>query len=230
MPLTLSWWTERKNHNDNKVDGRVAPETDFERHLKTYDTARKTLDSKVAIDKSQRALDELERSRSASMNALNAAGFKKLGAECGPNSGRLLNNLVTAEKTAIQTAKREVEARMKLGPAQMQNLGPGAGMRKRHFDIVVAAIKQLNDGIRRSPQMTKEQIATYLAHLNATEKDVTLYCKDKPGAQAFQTDFTGCVTELKGIQTSWGDKRVLAQNMVSVGQRLTRLVNSQYVA
>ena len=40
MALTLKWWTDLKKEDAYKVNGTVAPESDFEKKLKAYEDLR----------------------------------------------------------------------------------------------------------------------------------------------------------------------------------------------
>ena len=96
MALTLKWWTDLKSNN--KVDGKSAPDTEFEKKLKSYDDLRESIDSTVAMKKALVALAEVEKARATSMTVLTKAGFAKLATECSPNGGRLLNLKISDEK------------------------------------------------------------------------------------------------------------------------------------
>jgi hypothetical protein len=83
MSLTIKWWNEQKNKTENKVAGKVAPETEFEKKLKLYEAAKTTLDKEHSFshcDAAQTALTNLEAARKASLRDLESKGFKKLSA------------------------------------------------------------------------------------------------------------------------------------------------------
>ncbi len=81
MPLTSKWWTEQKSKTENKVGGKVAPETAFEKKLKLYEAARTALDKANTLpncDAARKQLAELETARKATVTDLENKGFDKL--------------------------------------------------------------------------------------------------------------------------------------------------------
>ena len=84
MALTLKWWTDLKAHVDYKVDGKAAPETEFEKKLKIYDKRVEELAGMGSLTLATRALADLEAARAPSHKAL-LKTFPKLATKCDPN-------------------------------------------------------------------------------------------------------------------------------------------------
>lgn len=231
MPLTINWWTDLKGRDENKVNGRVAPETEFEKRLRAYDTARKAYsDSPAALTRASKALDEVEKARLASSTELTRQQFKTLAVHCHPNT-RVLASLIAGERTLLASAKPQVDAISKIGQPKLNlNSGPGGNsIRQGKFNEIQDKIKELNDNLRRTPQLTKENIDAFLTHLAGIAKDVELYCKDRSELQSFRSDYDSTVAGLKTVKSKWGDKRAMTTAMQNVGTRLTSLLNARYI-
>jgi hypothetical protein len=105
MALTLKWWNELKGKPENKVNGKVAPETEFEKDLRIYDTARTALDKEKTAanyDKAAKALSDVETARKTSKASLEKQGFKKLADVLTPS-------VTSAESALLEKVKKEVE-------------------------------------------------------------------------------------------------------------------------
>ena len=199
MALTLKWWTDLKASNDYKVDGKVAPETDFERKLKIYDNLAKVLDSPPKMKNAIKALADVENARRPSMNDLQKAGFPKLAIQCSPN-GRVLTQKISDEKKMLEAKGKELAAKLALGAPQMQGLGPGGNLRKKNFENLHKTITKLHADLKKQPTLNKAQINGALDILAGIKKMVDLYCKDRPGLKQFLDDYTHTVAGFKTVQ------------------------------
>lgn len=227
MALTLKWWTDLKSNN--KVDGKSAPDTEFEKKLKSYDDLRESIDSTVAMKKALVALAEVEKARATSMTVLTKAGFAKLATECSPNGGRLLNLKISDEKKLLQAKSKEIAAKMELGPAQLQGLGPGGGnIRQKRFDGLQKIIIKLHADVKKLATLDKEQITGCVNLLEGLEKDVGLYCKESPDAKSFQSDYENALAGFKRVLAKWGTPKAL-EALKTVGPYLTRMATAEYV-
>lgn len=232
MALTLKWWTDLKALPDNKVNGKTAPETEFERKLTAYDKARQNYsDGPQALLKASKAVDEVEKARSDSSKALSTQGFAKLAEKCSPNA-RVLATLISDEKRLLAAAKPQIDAMSKIGgPVLNLSSGPGGNtIRQGKFNQLKSKIKELDDDLRKTPQLKKEDIDKCLIHMAPLEKDVKLYCGDRPALKAFNDDYVGTVAGFKTVKSKWGDKKKVVTELQTIGTRLTRLVSAQYVA
>lgn len=228
MALTLKWWTDLKAGNDYKVNGRVAPETDFERKLKIYDNDAKVLDSPPKMKNAIKALADVENARRSSTNDLQRAGFAKLAIQCSPN-GRVLTQKISDEKKMLEVKGKEIAAKVALGPAQMQGLGPGGSLRKKNFDTLHKIITKLHADIKRTPTLNKAQIDGALDILAGIKKMVDIYCKDRPGLKQFLDDYTHTVAGFKTVQKKLTSSKA-TEALRNIGTYLTRMESANYVA
>ena len=227
MALTLKWWTDLKSNN--KIDGKSAPDTEFEKKLKSYDGLREAIDSTITMKKALVVLGEMEKARATSMTVLTKAGFAKLATECSPNGGRLLNLKISDEKKLLQAKSKEIAAKMELGPAQLQGLGPGGGnIRQKRFDSLQAVIIKLHEDVKKVATLNKDQITGCVDILEGLEKDIGLYCKESPDAKPFQNDYESALAGFKRVLEKWGTPKAL-EALKTVGPYLSRMKNAAYV-
>lgn len=226
MALTLKWWTDLKSNN--KVDSKSAPDTEFEKKLKSYDDLRDSIESPVAMKKALVALAEVEKARATSMTVLTRAGFTKLATECSPNGGRLLNLKISDEKKLLQAKNKEITAKNEIGPAQLQGLGPGGNnIRQKRFDGMQKVIIKLHADVKNLKTLDKAQIAGCVRILEGIEKDVGLYAKESPDAKPFQSDYDNALAGFQRVIAKWGTPKAL-EALKTVGPHLSRLVNADY--
>ncbi len=226
MALTLKWWTDLESNN--KVNGKSAPDTDFEKKLKAYDDLRDSIDSTVTMKKALVALAEVEKARATSATVLTRAGFTKLATECSVNGGRLLNLKISDEKKLLAAKSKEIAAKIELGPAQLQGLGPGANIRQKRFDGLQKIVIKLNADVAKQATLNKDQIAGCVDILEKLDKDVGLYCKESPDAKTFQSDFDNALAGFKRVLEKWGTPKAL-EALKAVGPYLSRMAKAEYV-
>jgi hypothetical protein len=228
MALTVKWWTALKGHNDYKVDGKVAPETDLERKLKIYENLTKELDSPPKIKKAVQALADVEKARAPSMNALQKT-FPKLAAQCSPNGGRLLTQKISDEKKMLQAKAKETAAKMAVGGPQMIGRGPGSNFRQKNFEDLHEKIKKLHADIKKLATLNKDQIKGALNILDGLNKSVDLYCKDRPDLKQFLDDYVHTVAGFNTVKEKWATPKA-TEALKNIGTYLTRMESAKYVA
>jgi hypothetical protein len=154
MPLTMKWWNEQKNKSENKVGGKVAPETEFEKKLKIYEAARATLDKDHTLqhcDAGHTALTNLEAARKTTMADLDHKGFKQLA-----------KALVI--ETTIKKAAAEIDA-IKEDLQAAQRIAKAANAEEGVYDTLWAAFEKQRD----SPP-SRKNYALMLASLGKLEQ------------------------------------------------------------
>ena len=190
MPLTMEWWKEQKKKTENKVNGKEAPETEFEKKLKLYETAMNTLGKEPTIvhcDAAHKALSDLETARKTSITSLenNHPPFKKL-------AGAL--NL----ETTIRKAGEEID-KTKEQLLSKQRIEKAHNHEEAVYDELWAAYEKQRAEVQSAP--SRKLYALILASLNALEKQAVKagasdahltpkYNKLASGLAAFKTQMT----------------------------------------
>ena len=86
MALTIAYWNEKRNKL--KVNGKVAPETKYDKELKEYEAKRNALEKDPdvhKVDAALAALSELQKTVAPSAAALTAAKFDDLAKQLPPD-------------------------------------------------------------------------------------------------------------------------------------------------